>query len=81
MKFGLMFQLQTPKSLDADQWGAHDALNIYHEALEQIEFADQLGYDYVFITEHHFLEEYCHSSAPEVFLAAASRRPGTRRSG
>jgi alkanesulfonate monooxygenase SsuD/methylene tetrahydromethanopterin reductase-like flavin-dependent oxidoreductase (luciferase family) len=27
--------------------------------------------------EHHFLEEYSHSSAPEVFLAAASQR--TRR--
>ena len=27
--------------------------------------------------KHHFLEEYSHSSAPEVFLAAASQR--TRR--
>jgi len=81
MKFGLMFQLQTPKPLDADQWGAHDELNIYHEALEQIEFADQLGYDYVFITEHHFLEEYCHSSAPEVFLAAAAARTKNIRLG
>ena len=58
----------------ADQWHEEDELKIYHEALEQIEFADKLGYDYVFITEHHFLEEYCHSSAPEVFLAAAAAR-------
>jgi Luciferase-like monooxygenase len=74
MKFGVMFQLQTPRPIDADQWHEHDELKIYHEALEQIELADQLGYDYVFITEHHFLEEYCHSSAPEVFLAAAAAR-------
>ena len=65
MKFGINFQLQTPKPLDADQWHEEDELKIYHEALEQIEFADKLGYDYVFITEHHFLEEYCHSSAPK----------------
>ena len=43
--FGLMFQRQTPKPLDADQWGAYEELNIYYEALEQIEFADHLGYD------------------------------------
>ena len=32
---------------------------------------------YLWEVEHHFLEEYSHSSAPEVFLAAASQR--TRR--
>src|SRR3989449_10441026 len=81
MKFGINFQLQTPKPLDADQWHEEDELKIYHEALEQIEFADKLGYDYVFITEHHFLEEYCHSSAPEVFLAAAAARTKNIRLG
>src|SRR5947199_7995883 len=81
MEFGINFQLQTPKPLDADQWHEHDELKIYHEALEQIEFADKLGYDYVFITEHHFLEEYCHSSAPEVFLAAAAARTKNIRLG
>ena len=81
MKFGINFQLQTPKPLDADQWHEEDELKIYHEALEQIEFADKLGHDYVFITEHHFLEEYCHSSAPEVFLAAAAARTKNIRLG
>ena len=38
----------------------------------QVELADRLGIDYVWEVEHHFLEEYSHSSAPEVFLAAAS---------
>src|SRR5215813_9849332 len=64
MKFGINFQLQTPRPLDADQWHEHDELKIYHEALEQIEFADKLGYDYVFITEHHFLELYTHHLLP-----------------
>ncbi len=47
---------------------------LYREALEQVELADRLGFDYVWEVEHHFLEEYSHSSAPEVFLAAASQR-------
>jgi alkanesulfonate monooxygenase SsuD/methylene tetrahydromethanopterin reductase-like flavin-dependent oxidoreductase (luciferase family) len=34
--------------------------------------ADQLGYDYAWEVEHHFLDEYSHSSAPEVFLASAA---------
>jgi len=47
------------------------------EALEQVELADRIGIDYAWEVEHHFLEEYSHSSAPEVFLAACSQR--TRR--
>ena len=45
-----------------------------NDALEQIELADRLGIDYVWEVEHHFLEEYSHSSAPEVFLGAVSQR-------
>ena len=35
---------------------------------------DRLGYDYAWEVEHHFLEEYSRSSAPEIFLGAASQR-------
>lgn len=51
------------------------------DALDQIELADQLGFDYLWEVEHHFLEEYSHSSAPEVFLAAASQRTRNIRLG
>ena len=34
----------------------------------------RLGFDYAWAVEHHFLEEYSHSSAPEVLLGAASQR-------
>jgi alkanesulfonate monooxygenase SsuD/methylene tetrahydromethanopterin reductase-like flavin-dependent oxidoreductase (luciferase family) len=44
------------------------------EALEQAELADRLGIDCFWLVEHHFLEEYSHSSAPDVFLAAVSQR-------
>jgi alkanesulfonate monooxygenase SsuD/methylene tetrahydromethanopterin reductase-like flavin-dependent oxidoreductase (luciferase family) len=77
MKFGLFYELQLPKPYGAQQWNEDDEYRIVQEALEQVELADQLGFDYVFEVEHHFLEEYSHSSAPEIFLAAASQR--TRR--
>ena len=51
------------------------------QSLDQIELADRLGYDYAWEVEHHFLEEYSHSSAPEVFLAAASQRTKNIRLG
>jgi alkanesulfonate monooxygenase SsuD/methylene tetrahydromethanopterin reductase-like flavin-dependent oxidoreductase (luciferase family)/pimeloyl-ACP methyl ester carboxylesterase len=52
-------------------------LRLFQEALDQVELADRLGIDYAWEVEHHFLEEYSHSSAPEVFLGACSQR--TRR--
>jgi alkanesulfonate monooxygenase SsuD/methylene tetrahydromethanopterin reductase-like flavin-dependent oxidoreductase (luciferase family) len=81
MKFGLFYELQLPKPYDKDTWDPADEHRIVKEALEQIEFADALGFDYVFEVEHHFLEEYSHSSAPEVFLAAASQRTKNLRLG
>ena len=50
-------------------------------AVAQIELADRLGYDYAWAVEHHFLEEYSHCSAPEVFLGAASQRTSQIRLG
>ena len=81
MKFGLFYELQIPKPYDADQWDEEAEYRLVQEALEQVELADQLGFDYVFEVEHHFLEEYSHSSAPEVFLSAASQRTKKMRLG
>ncbi|HUC35880.1 MAG TPA: LLM class flavin-dependent oxidoreductase [Acidimicrobiales bacterium] len=72
MRFGIFYELQLPRP-----WGVDGEHILLREALEQIELADRLGFDYVWEVEHHFLEEYSHSSAPEVFLGAASQR--TRR--
>ncbi|MCH8920785.1 MAG: LLM class flavin-dependent oxidoreductase [Chloroflexi bacterium] len=76
MKFGIIYELQMQKPWDADS-----EYRTYHDALEQIELADKLGFDYVWEVEHHFLAEYSHSSAPEVFLAAASQRTKNIRLG
>jgi alkanesulfonate monooxygenase SsuD/methylene tetrahydromethanopterin reductase-like flavin-dependent oxidoreductase (luciferase family) len=69
VKFGLFFELEFPRP-----WVPEDEYRLFEDALEQIELADRLGFDYAWATEHHFLEEYAHCSAPEVFLAAASQR-------
>ncbi len=69
MKFGIFYELQLPRP-----WEPEGELTLYHNALDQLELADRLGYDFAWEVEHHFLEEYSHSPAPEVFLAAASQR-------
>src|ERR1700736_1276457 len=69
MKFGIFYEHQIPRP-----WDANAEHRIYRKALEQVELADRLGIDYAWEVEHHFLEEYAHSSAPEVFLAACSQR-------
>src|SRR2546423_1754166 len=74
MKFGLFYELQLPKPYDSGSWDPDAERRIYQEMLEQVELADRLGFDYVFEVEHHFLEEYSHSSAPELVMAALSQR-------
>jgi len=76
MKFGVFYELQLARPWEPDsEW------RLYHHALDELELADKLGYDYAWVVEHHFLEEYSHSSAPEVFLAAASQRTSRIRLG
>ena len=81
MKFGLFYEHQLPRPRDKEQWDPDAEHKMMKNALDQIELADQLGFDYIFEVEHHFLEEYSHSSAPEVFLAAASQRTKNIRLG
>ena len=81
MKIGLFYELQLPRPYDGDSWEPDAEHRVYKEALEQIELADKLGMDYVFEVEHHHLEEYAHSSAPEILLAAASQRTKNIRLG
>ena len=69
MRFGIFYEHQLPRP-----WAEGGELKLFQDALAQVELADRLGIDYAWEVEHHFLEEYSHSSAPEVFLAAASQR-------
>ncbi|HEY9389530.1 MAG TPA: LLM class flavin-dependent oxidoreductase [Mycobacteriales bacterium] len=76
MRFGIFYEHQLPRP-----WNADDERQLLANALEQVEIADRVGVDHVWEVEHHFLAEYSHSSAPEVFLAAASQRTSRIRLG
>ena len=69
MKFGIFYEHQLPRP-----WSDGQEQKLFQDALDQVELADRLGIEFAWEVEHHFLEEYSHSSAPEVFLAACSQR-------
>ena len=76
MQFGIFYEHQIPRP-----WAEGEEHQLFKDALEQVEVADRIGIEYVWEVEHHFLEEYSHSSAPEVFLAACSQRSKNIRLG
>lgn len=76
MQFGVFYEHQLPRP-----WADGDEERLLMDSLEQIEVAERAGFATVWEVEHHFLEEYSHSSAPEVFLAAVSQRTKSIRLG
>ncbi len=76
MKFGVFYEHQLPKP-----WSEDDEFQLLQDALDQVVLADQLGFHHAWEVEHHFLDEYSHSSAPEVFLSAAAARTKNIRLG
>jgi alkanesulfonate monooxygenase SsuD/methylene tetrahydromethanopterin reductase-like flavin-dependent oxidoreductase (luciferase family) len=66
MKFGLFYEMFVPPE--------HMELEpqIIRHTVDQIVRADQCGWDYVWLTEHHFLKGFSHMSAPEVLFGAAA---------
>ena len=67
MRFGIFYELAVPKP-----WTPESELEVYQTSLEQVRLADELGFDSVWAVEHHFLEEYSHCSASDVFLTACA---------
>jgi len=67
VKFGIFFELSVPRPF-------RDGIEkrVFDHALEQARVADELGFDWVWAVEHHFLEEYSHCSAPELVLTAVA---------
>ena len=60
MRFGIFFEHQLPRP-----WRPGDEKRLLNEALEQTEIADRAGFHCVWEVEHHFLEEYSHTSGAE----------------
>ena len=68
MRFSTFFFFQAPPG--------HDHADIIRRELEQVEWSEELGYDEVWFTEHHFID-YGLSVDPATLAAAAASR--TRR--
>src|SRR4029453_3863128 len=67
MKFVIFFELSVPRPFSPER-----EREVIANALEQARVADALGFECAWVVEHHFLEEYSHSSAPELFLTAVA---------
>ena len=52
MKFGIIYEVCRPDP----EWATEE--EIYWQALEQCVVAEEVGFDYVWAVEHHFLENY-----------------------
>jgi alkanesulfonate monooxygenase SsuD/methylene tetrahydromethanopterin reductase-like flavin-dependent oxidoreductase (luciferase family) len=66
MEFGLFNSLYVPRQLtDRDPGAEHRRLM---DEVAVVQAADRAGFKYTWATEHHFLTEYSHLSANEVFL-------------
>ena len=75
MRFGMFFELQMPKP-----WSSTAEYDTLWQAVEQVTYAEEMGFERVWLVEHHFLPGFSHSSAPEIFLAGRSwARCGTWR--
>jgi alkanesulfonate monooxygenase SsuD/methylene tetrahydromethanopterin reductase-like flavin-dependent oxidoreductase (luciferase family) len=66
LKFGIFYEMYVP-----EENPELEPLIVRH-TVDQIVHADKLGWDYVWLTEHHFLKGFSHMSAPEVLFGAAA---------
>ena len=76
MRIGLFYQIQVPKP-----WTPQSESQRIYEALEQIPYAEQMGFASVWFSEHHFRPVWSHNSAPDLTLAAVSQRTNRIRLG
>lgn len=67
MKFGMFLELQARPGVDASVSQA------FKREMELAVLAEKLGFDYVWMCEHHSLPERAYCSAPEIFLGALSQ--------
>ena len=76
MRFGMFYELQMPKP-----WSATAEYDTLWDAVRQVAYAEEMGFEHVWLVEHHFLPEFAHSSAPEVTLAVMAQETEKMRLG
>lgn len=75
MELGLLYEFDVAQPWAGDHpWGQRMAeRNAYRECIEQIVFADQMGFHTVWCVEHHFRENRSHMPCSEAVLGALSQ--------
>jgi alkanesulfonate monooxygenase SsuD/methylene tetrahydromethanopterin reductase-like flavin-dependent oxidoreductase (luciferase family) len=75
MKLDLFYEIDVPRPWAGEHpYGQRTGeQESYREALEQIRLADRLGFNTVWLVEHHFREGRSHCSSPEVVHGALSQ--------
>ncbi len=68
MQFGLLYEMQRPYEGTEVDWNT-----LYKETLEQAALADRMGFDVLWMVEHHFLIGFSGSPCPEVMFGALSQ--------
>lgn len=76
MEFGVFLTASIPKP-----WAAGEESRVLLAEQEFAIRAEEAGFGYCWTSEHHFMEEYCHSAAPELRLAAIASRTSRIRLG
>lgn len=75
MKLDIMYEIDAPKPWnDPHPYGQRQAeQRAYAESLDQVRLADRVGFNTVWLVEHHFREGRSHCPAPEVVHGAFSQ--------
>lgn len=76
MKFGMFYLIQTnePRTPESEH-------RRFWESVEEVIYAEEMGFEYAWFAEHHFVPDWSFSSTPEVTLAALSQRTSKMRLG
>ena len=76
MKFGLLYEIEPMRP-----WTDTTVADCFWQSLEQVKLAEGVGFSHLFVVEHHFLDQFSVSSAPEVWLSAVAQHTSTIRIG
>ena len=76
MKFGLFYTMRF-----SEPWSPEGEQRCLWETIEQVSYAEEMGFQTLWLTEHHFIPAWSMCAAPEVILSAISQRTSKMRLG
>jgi alkanesulfonate monooxygenase SsuD/methylene tetrahydromethanopterin reductase-like flavin-dependent oxidoreductase (luciferase family) len=77
MDFGIFYEIQVNSPLKHREREAE----VFHQVLEQVALAEEVGFSNFWSVEHHFQPGFSHCSAPEVLYGALNQRTSKIRIG